>query len=188
MNCQEWCPNPELNLVYEGIELCRNNNVDFILAVGGGSVIDSAKAIAAGALYQGDVWDFFIGKSTPKQALPVGTILTIPAAGSENSTSCVITKSDENLKEGMVCERPVFSILNPELTYTLPAYQTAAGAVDIMAHVMERYFTPTKDVELTDKLCEATMKSIIVNAPIAIENPNDYNAPRSNDVGINHCA
>ena len=169
-------PNPELNLVYDGIELCKENDVDFILAVGGGSVIDSAKAIAAGVLYNGDVWDFFIGKGDPKEALPVGVILTISAAGSENSVSCVISKPDENIKEGMVCERPKFAILNPELTYTLPPYQTAAGAIDIMAHVMERYFTPTKDVDFTDMLCEATMKTIIKYAPAALENPKDYNA------------
>jgi alcohol dehydrogenase YqhD (iron-dependent ADH family) len=169
-------PNPELNLVYEGIGFCRENEVDFILAVGGGSVIDSAKAIAAGVLYNGDVWDFFIGKGDPKEALPVGVILTIPAAGSENSVSCVISKPDENIKEGMVCERPTFAILNPELTYTLPPYQTAAGAIDIMAHVMERYFTPTKDVDFTDRLCEATMKTIIEHAPLAIDNPKNYNA------------
>ncbi|MCK5129792.1 MAG: iron-containing alcohol dehydrogenase [Clostridiales bacterium] len=169
-------PNPRLSLVNEGIALCRENDVDFILAVGGGSVIDSAKAIAIGVLYDGDVWDFFIGKKKAEDSLPFGSIVTIPAAGSENSVSCVVTNDDINIKKGMVSTRAEFAILNPELTYTLPPYQSAAGAIDILAHVMERYFTPTPDVGFTDRLCEATMKTIIDNAPIIMENPEDYNA------------
>ena len=140
-------PNPRSGLVYRGIDLCRKEEVDFILAVGGGSAIDSAKAIAAGAVYDGDFWDFYEGKPITK-ALKVGTVLTIAAAGSEGSGDSVITKEEGMLKRGTGGEalRPVFSILNPELTQTLPAYQTAAGATDIMAHVFERYFTNTKEV------------------------------------------
>ncbi|MEW9122704.1 MAG: iron-containing alcohol dehydrogenase, partial [Thermotaleaceae bacterium] len=155
-------PNPRLSLVYEGIKLCREHNLDFILGVGGGSVIDTAKAIAAGVPYDGDVWDLYLGKATLEKALPVGDILTIPATGTEASTSSVITNEDGWYKKGLGSEliRPVFSILNPELTYTLPAYQTACGAVDIMAHVMERYFTNVENVDLTDRLCEATLKTV----------------------------
>ncbi|HNZ62195.1 MAG TPA: iron-containing alcohol dehydrogenase, partial [Paludibacteraceae bacterium] len=155
-------PNPRSGLVYKGIEICKNEGVDFILAVGGGSVIDSAKAIAAGALYDGDFWDFYTGKKVEK-ALPVGTILTIAAAGSEGSSSSVITHENGLLKrsaEGNAL-RPVFSILNPELTFTLPAYQTACGITDMMAHVMERYFTNTREVEITDRLCEGILLTII---------------------------
>lgn len=171
-------PNPRLSLVQEGINLCRNNNINFILVVGGGSAIDTAKAIAVGVPYQGDVWDFFLGKAVITQALPVGVILTIPAAGSEASSNTVITNEDGWYKKGIASNliRPVFSILNPELTYTLPPYQTACGAVDIMAHVMERYFTNVENVDLTDRLCEATLKTIINNAPIALEQPDNYNA------------
>lgn len=170
-------PNPRSNLVYEGISLCRNENVDFILAVGGGSAIDSAKAIAVGVPYDGDFWDFFEGKKIEK-ALPVATILTIAAAGSEGSGNSVITQENGMLKRGMGSDllRPVFSILNPELTCTLPAYQTACGAVDIMAHVFERYFTNTPDVEITDRLCEAVLLTMIKEVPRAIANPNDYEA------------
>ncbi len=170
-------PNPRSGLVYEGIDLCRKENVDFILAVGGGSVIDSAKAIAAGAMYDGDFWDFFEGKPIEK-ALPVGTVLTIAAAGSEGSGDTVITKEEGMLKRGAGSEvlRPVFSILNPELTQTLPAYQTACGAVDIMAHVFERYFTNTKEVEVTDRLCEAILLTMIKEVPRVIKDPNNYEA------------
>jgi alcohol dehydrogenase YqhD (iron-dependent ADH family) len=173
-------PNPRSGLVYEGIELCRKENVDFILPIGGGSAIDSAKAIAAGVPYINDFWDFFEGASI-KDALPVGTILTISAAGSEGSGDAVITKEEGMLKRGMGSNllRPVFSILNPELTCTLPAYQTACGAVDIMAHVFERYFTNTTEVEITDRLCEAVLLTMINETPKAISNPNDYGA-RSN--------
>lgn len=170
-------PNPRSGLVYKGIELCRKESVDFILAVGGGSAIDSAKAIAAGVEYEGDFWDFYEGKPIMK-ALPVGTVLTIAAAGSEGSGDSVITKEEGMLKRGAGGEalRPVFSILNPALTQTLPAYQTACGATDIMAHVFERYFTNTKEVEITDRLCEAVLLTMIKETPRVIEDPNNYEA------------
>ncbi|MBR2036269.1 MAG: iron-containing alcohol dehydrogenase [Lachnospiraceae bacterium] len=170
-------PNPRSGLVYEGIELCKKEHVDFILAVGGGSTIDSAKAIAVGAMYEGDFWDFYSGKAVEK-ALPVGTVLTIAAAGSEGSSGSVITKEEGMLKRsaGGEAMRPVFSILNPELTQTLPAFQTAAGVTDIMAHLLERYFTNTKDVEVTDRVIEGLLLSMIHEAPKVIENPNDYQA------------
>ena len=170
-------PNPRSGLVYEGIELCKKEHVDFVLAVGGGSTIDSAKAIALGALYEGDFWDFYSGKAVEK-ALPVGTVLTIAAAGSEGSSGSVITKEEGMLKRsaGGEAMRPVFSILNPELTQTLPAFQTAAGVTDIMAHLLERYFTNTKDVEVTDRVIEGLLLSMIHEAPKVIENPNDYQA------------
>ncbi len=171
-------PNPRVSLVREGIRLCRENKLDFILAVGGGSVIDTAKGIAIGVPYQGDVWDFYDGKAQIKESLPVGVILTIPAAGSESSTSSVLTNEDGWYKKGTGSDlmRPKFAILNPELTYTLPPYQTACGAADIMAHVMERYFTNTQDVDFTDRLCEATLKTIIANVPLAIAEPDNYAA------------
>ncbi len=170
-------PNPRSGLVYEGIELCRKEKVDFILAVGGGSTIDSAKAIAAGVVYEGDFWDFYQGLPITK-ALPVGTILTIAAAGSEGSPDSVITKEEGMFKRGASGEaiRPIFSILNPELTMSLPAYQTACGATDIMAHVFERYFTNTKDVEITDRMCEAVLLTMVKEVPKVITNPNDYEA------------
>lgn len=168
-------PNPRSGLVYEGIEICKRESVDFILAVGGGSVIDSAKAIATGALYDGDFWDFYQGKRIEK-ALPVATILTISAAGSEGSTGSVITHENGMLKRAANSEalRPAFSILNPELTCTLPNYQTACGATDMMAHVMERYFTNTTDVEITDRLCEAVLLTVIKETPKALADPTDY--------------
>jgi alcohol dehydrogenase YqhD (iron-dependent ADH family) len=158
-------PNPRLSLVYQGIELVRKEKLDFILAVGGGSVIDSAKAIAIGALYDGDVWDFFEQKLTGTKALPVATIVTISATGSESSVSSVITKEEVPSKRSIKfeCLRPVFSILNPELTFTLPSYQTACGVCDMLTHVMERYFTKEPHVELTDELCEGVMRAIIRN-------------------------
>ena len=170
-------PNPRSGLVYEGIALCRKENVDFVLAVGGGSTIDSAKAIAAGAVYDGDFWDFYCGKPVEK-ALPVGTVLTIAAAGSEGSPDSVITKEEGMLKRGASGEalRPVFSILNPALTQTLPAYQTACGVTDIMAHLFERYFTNTKDVEVTDRVIEGLLMTMIHEAPKVIKNPDDYQA------------
>ncbi|HBM76126.1 MAG TPA: NADH-dependent alcohol dehydrogenase [Clostridiaceae bacterium] len=169
-------PNPRLSMVREGIKICRENNINFILAVGGGSVIDSAKAIAAGVPYEGDEWDFHTGKANPKNVLPIGVILTLPATGSEVSASAVITNEDGWYKESMNSDllRPKFAIMNPELTYTLPDYQTACGAADMMAHVMERYFTNTPHVDLTDRLCEATLKTIIKNAPLALKDPNNY--------------
>ena len=170
-------PNPRSGLVYQGVEICKRENIDFILAVGGGSAIDSAKAIAIGALYDGDFWDFYTGKHVEK-ALPVATILTISAAGSEGSTGSVITHENGMLKRAANSDalRPVFSVLNPELTCSLPAYQTACGATDMMAHVLERYFTNTKDVEITDRLCEAVLLTVIKEAPKALANPNDYEA------------
>ena len=170
-------PNPRSGLVYEGIDLCRKEKVDFVLAVGGGSTIDSSKAIAAGVVYEGDFWDFYQGLPITK-ALPVGTILTIAAAGSEGSPDSVITKEEGMFKRGASGEaiRPAFSILNPELTMSLPAYQTACGATDIMAHVFERYFTNTKDVEITDRLCEAVLLSMINEVPKVVSNPMDYEA------------
>ena len=174
-------PNPRVSLVREGISLCDHENIDMILAVGGGSVIDSAKAIGMGYYYDGDVWDLYSGAAVAEKTLPVAVILTIPAAGSESSPSSVITNHRLTLKKGCTNEitRPIFAILNPELTYTLPAYQTACGAADIMAHIMERYFTNTPDVCFTDRLGEAGLKTIIEMAPIAIAEPENLNA-RSN--------
>lgn len=172
------CPNPRDELVYEGIALCRKENVDFVLCVGGGSVIDSGKAIAAGVLYDGDFWDFFEGKVTVQKALPVGVVLTIPAAGSEASSGSVVTKVEGLLKRsfGGDCLRPKFAVMNPELTYTLPPYQTACGVVDIMAHVFERYVTQVNGVDFSDRLCESVLSSIIKNAPIALKEPENYDA------------
>lgn len=171
-------PNPRVSLVRQGIKLCRNENIDFILAVGGGSVIDSAKAIAMGVFYEGDVWDFFSKRVQLSKAIPVGVVLTIPAAGSETSKNTVITNEEGWYKIGFGHQllRPVFCILNPELTYTLPAYQTACGAADMLAHVMERYFSNTKNVDLTDRLCEATMKTIILQSPRLLVEPDNYDA------------
>lgn len=173
-------PNPRLGLVKEGIDLCESNDLDFILAVGGGSVIDTAKAIAIGVPYEGDVWDFYESDKTVEKALPVGTVLTIPAAGSESSDGSVITKEEGGYKRAVGSEkiRPKFAIMNPEFTYTLPDFQTAAGAADIMSHVMERYFTNEPDVDFTDRLSEGTLKTIIENTPKAIEHPESY-GPRS---------
>jgi hypothetical protein len=170
-------PNPRSGLVYEGIELCRKENVDFILAVGGGSSIDSSKAIAAGVLYDGDFWDFYSGKRIEK-ALPVGTVLTIAAAGSEGSGDSVITNENGMYKRGTGSEalRPAFSILNPELTETLPPYQTACGITDIMAHLIERYLTNTSDVVTTDRQIEGLLLAMIEEGPKAIDKPDDYEA------------
>lgn len=171
-------PNPRDTKIYEGIEICRKENVDFILSVGGGSCIDSSKGIALGTLYDGDFWDFYTRKAFPEKALPVGTILTIAAAGSEGSGASVVTKEEGMLKRDVGSDilRPRFSILNPELTCTLPAYQTACGATDIMAHVFERYFTNTKEVEITDRLCEAVLLTMIKETPRVIEDPYNYEA------------
>lgn len=170
-------PNPRSSLVYKGIELCRTEGVDFVLAVGGGSAIDSSKAIAAGVPYEGDFWDFYKGKSVVN-TLPIGTVLTIAAAGSEGSPDSVITLEDGMLKRGASGEglRPRFSILNPALTQTLPPFQTAAGITDIMAHLFERYFTNTKDVEVTDRVIEGLLMTMIHEAPRVIKDPNDYEA------------
>lgn len=171
-------PNPRDTLVYKAIELCRKENVDFILSVGGGSCIDSSKAVALGVPYNGDFWDFYGTGKPVETALPIGTVLTIAAAGSEGSGASVITKEDGMLKRdtGSDLLRPRFSILNPELTQTLPAYQTACGATDIMAHVFERYFTNTKEVEVTDRLCEAILLTMIRETPRVIKNPDLYEA------------
>ncbi len=170
-------PNPRSGLVYQGIDMCRKEGVDFVLAVGGGSAIDSAKAIAAGAVYDGDFWDYYQGKPI-ENALPVGTVLTIAAAGSEGSPDSVITKEEGMLKRGASGDaiRPKFSVLNPALTQTLPAYQTACGITDIIAHLYERYLTNTKEVEVTDRLIEALIMTMIHEAPRVIENPNHYDA------------
>ena len=159
-------PNPRLSLVYQGIEIVKKEKLEFIIACGGGSAIDSAKAIALGAVNEGDVWDFYERKKTADKALPIATIVTIPAAGSESSISSVITNEQGPWKRGVnfECIRPVFSILNPELTYTLPPFQTACGVADMLAHIMERYFTKEPHVELTDELCEGAMRVIIRNA------------------------
>ena len=169
-------PNPLLSKVQEGIDLCRREQVDFILAVGGGSVIDSAKAIGYGVGYEGDVWDFWAGKATPQSCLPVGVILTIPAAGSEMSSSCVITRDEGLLKRGINSDlcRCRFCIMNPELTYTLPPYQTAAGATDIMMHTMERYFSKYEDMTLTDALAEALLRTVKDSVFEVLANPEDY--------------
>ncbi len=171
-------PNPLLSRVREGIALCRENDIQLVLAVGGGSAIDTAKGIANGVPYDGDVWDFYEAKAMPKTALPVGTVLTIPAAGSEMSYSSVITNAEKVMKCGYnsLTHVPAFSILNPEYTYTLPPYQTACGCVDIMAHLMERYFTQVEHVALTDGLLEACLRTVIQNAPIVMEKPDDYDA------------
>ena len=170
-------PNPRSGLVYEGIELCRKENVDFILAVGGGSTIDSAKAIAAGAVYDGDFWDYYQGKIV-EEALPIGTVLTISAAGSEGSPDSVITNDNGMFKRGATGEalRPKFTILNPALTQTLPPYQTACGISDIIAHLYERYLTNTKEVEVTDRMIEALLLTMIHEGPRAMEDADNYDA------------
>jgi len=173
--------NPRLSLTIEGARICRENSIGSILAVGGGSAIDSAKAIALNACYEGEsMWDFVTKKAKPSGALPVGVVLTIPAAGSESSDVAVITNDEGMQKWGYHHELiyPRFAVINPELTFTLPADQLASGAADIIAHVMERYFTRVKNVDLTDRLCEAVMKTVINNAPLALKDPGDYD-PRA---------
>lgn len=171
-------PNPRLSRVYEGIDICRRNEIGLVLALGGGSAIDTAKAIVNGVPYAGDVWDFYCGKAQPKEVLPLGTILTIPAAGSEMSYSCVITNENGMLKRGYnsITHVPKFSILNPEWSFSLPPYQTACGCVDIIAHMMERYFTHVEHVELTDRLITAGIKTVLNNSPTVMEKPDDYDA------------
>lgn len=171
-------PNPRDTLVYQGIELARREGVDFVLAVGGGSAIDSSKAIAHGICYDGDFWDFFCRKAQPERTTPLGVVLTMAAAGSESSNSCVITQASTLTKRGLSSElnRPKFAIMNPELAMTLPPYQIACGATDILAHIMERYFTCEKEVDLTDRLCEGAMQAVIRAARIAVRNPQDYDA------------
>ena len=171
-------PNPVDTKVYEGIELGRKENIDFILAVGGGSVIDAAKAIAAGIPYDGDFWDFFSRKAVPEKAVKVGVVLTIPAAGSEGSGNTVITKLDGLKKLSLRTQilRPVFSVMNPELTYSLPPFQTACGIVDMIMHILERYFTNTPNVEISDRLSEATITTVINQGKIVMQFPDDYDA------------
>ena len=171
-------PNPRLSLVREGIAICRKEQIQLVLAVGGGSAIDTAKAIVNGACYDGDVWDLYEGKGSNDTALPLGVVLTIPAAGSEMSRSSVITREEDWCKRGRnaYTNFPTFSILNPEYSFTLPPYQTACGIVDIMAHMMERYFTMEEHVELTDRLIEGALVTVINNAPIVMEKPDDYDA------------
>jgi hypothetical protein len=169
-------PNPRLSLAQQGIELCRKESVDFILAVGGGSVIDSSKCIAYGVGFEGNVWDIYLGKATPTTMLPVAAVLTIPAAGSEMSESSVITNEDGDVKLGYSnnLSRPKFAIMNPERTFTLPPYQTAAGVTDMMMHTMERYFTKDDDMDLTTDLAEAALRSM-KNAIFAVlKNPENY--------------
>ena len=173
-------PNPRYSLAKEGMELARKENVDLILAVGGGSVVDSSKCIAIGALYDGDVWqDFYMDKKEITAALPVACILTIAAAGSEGSPGTVISNREVGIKEGVRASdllRPVLSILNPELTMTLPAYQTACGVTDMFIHLIERYFTNTPDVNITDEMIEGLMRTILKYGKVAVEHPDDYNA------------
>ncbi|WP_066501503.1 iron-containing alcohol dehydrogenase [Abyssisolibacter fermentans] len=169
-------PNPRLSLVYEGIKICKQENIDFILAIGGGSAIDSSKAIALGAVYEGDVWDFYSGKATPKKALKVGTVLTIPGSGSEMSESSIITNEDKNLKCGIDNELivPEFSILNPEMCYTIPPYLMSCGIADILSHLFERYFTTTKSSVLSDHLLEGAMKAVLEVGPLMKKDPKNY--------------
>ncbi len=176
-------PNPREALVREGIDIVRRGKIDFILAVGGGSVVDSAKAIAFGALYDGDFRDFTFGKDCKKppivtSALPIGVVLTIAAAGSEGSCNCVISLEPDNLKRTITGDRlrPRFAVMNPEFTFTLPPYQTACGLVDIFAHIAERYFTPTRDVRATDELCEALMRTVVGESAAVMRDPSDYSA------------
>ena len=169
-------PNPVLSLVKEGIDLCQKEKVDFILAVGGGSVIDSSKAIGYGVGYDGDVWYFWDGKAVPQSCLPIGVVLTIPAAGSEMSSSCVITNEDGMLKRGVNSDlcRCKFAIMNPERTYTLPPFQTAAGATDIMMHTMERYFSKYEDAMLTDAIAEALLRTVMKATKAVLAKSDDY--------------
>ena len=172
-------PNPTDDRVYEGIDICRSENLTGIVAVGGGSAIDTAKAIACGVPYEGDFWDFYAGKKIVEEALPVGVVLTIPAAGSEGSGNSVITKLDGLHKISLRTDsalRPKFAVMNPELTFTLPPYQTASGIADMMAHIFERYFTNTPEVEVTDRVSEGVLKAIINEAPRVMAEPENYDA------------
>lgn len=171
--------NPTDDKVYDAIALARDKHIDGLLAVGGGSVIDTAKAVAAGVPYSGDFWDFFAGKAMVENALPVGVVLTIPGAGSEGSGNAVITKRETLQKISLRTDsilKPRFAIVNPEFTFTLTAYQTACGVVDMMSHIMERYFSPTSRVEVSDRLAEGLLLSLINEAPKALADPTDYQA------------
>lgn len=171
-------PNPIFSLVEKGITLCQQEGVDCILAVGGGSVIDSAKAIGMGVAMNEDIWPCFLGQKEVTATIPVGSVLTIPAAGSESSISCVITHEDGWFKRGLSSTviLPVFACINPELTFTLPPYQIGCGCTDILAHMMERYFTNTKNVDVSDRMLEGIMRSVLLNAPITYQNPKDYDS------------
>ena len=169
-------PNPRVSLVREGIELCRKEGVDFLLAVGGGSVIDSMKAISVGVPYEGDVWDFYTRKTFQKECLPTSCVLTIPAAGSEMSDGSVITNDEGGLKKDYCIDefRCKFAIMNPVLTYTLPAWQTACGAVDMMMHTQERYFSKDDDMDITDNIAEATFRTVMNSVKIVLQEPENY--------------
>ncbi len=171
-------PNPVHTLVYEGIAICKKHDIGLVLGVGGGSVLDSAKAIAIGAKHDGDFWDFFTRKGTPKQALPIGCIMTLPGTGSESSDSIVIQNNETNMKMGCSTRLgyPTFSILNPELSFTLPPYQTAAGTSDAICHVLERFFTNSVNTYLSDRLCLSVVKTLVSFTPVVLRNPNDYDA------------
>ncbi|MBN1686015.1 MAG: iron-containing alcohol dehydrogenase [Spirochaetales bacterium] len=168
--------NPRLSLIKKGIEICRSKGIDFVLNIGGGSVIDSGKAIAFGALYSGDVWDLFLKKAPCEKTLPTGSILTLPGTGSESSNSCVVTNEETGQKESVDVDviRPQFAILNPELTMSLPPYQTACGTYDAFSHIMERYFTDVPHVVTTDFQCEAAMRAILTIGPLQLEEPDNY--------------
>jgi alcohol dehydrogenase YqhD (iron-dependent ADH family) len=174
-------PNPRLSTVRKGIELCREHQLDFILAVGGGSVLDAAKAVAVGVPYEGDVWDFLLHKAQIQAALPIGTVLTLSATGSEMNGSSVITNWEENLKKafGSIHAYPKFSILDPTWTFTVPANQTVNGIVDMMSHVFEQYFSQTTDTPLQERLCESILQTVIENGELALEQPDNY-AARAN--------
>lgn len=169
-------PNPRASLIEKGIELCKKENIDFILAVGGGSVIDSAKGIAAGVCYDGPLLDLFTGKADVEDILPIGVVLTIPGAGSESSTGCVVTFEEEGLKRSFDSNlaRPKFAILNPEVTFTLPEFQSMCGVVDAICHVHERYFTNTTFVDCTDRICEGIIKTLMKYGPMLKDHPHDY--------------
>lgn len=171
-------PNTPLSLVREAIEVCRRKRIDFILAVGGGSVIDSAKAIAVGAPSNRDVWDYYSGVAAVETALPLGVVLTLPASGSESNPAGALYNGETGEKGGAMGDAlfPAFALINPETNYTLPAFQTACGCCDILSHLMERYFTNTAGVSLTDELLEGVMRNVLANAVAAIEHPDDYAA------------
>lgn len=173
-------PNPRLSLARKGIEICKTQGIDFILAVGGGSVLDSAKCIGYGTAYDGDVWDFYCGKQVPTKIVPVGAVLTLSATGSEMSNSSVITSDEVTPNDKFGCNtnlgRPVFALMNPELTYSVSKYQTGSGSTDIMMHTLERFFHNGPNLELTDEIAAALLRTVITNTKKALENPNDYDA------------
>ena len=171
-------PNPKVSLVRKGIEICKEHKIGCVLAVGGGSVIDTAKAVAVGAKYDGDVWDFYNKKAVPTGALPIGVVMTLTATGSEGSNGSVLKNAETEESADVMADflRPTFTLMNPDLTLTIPKRQTVFGIVDMFSHVLERYFSSSTDVNLTDYMCEGVMKSILVNARALMDNLNDYNA------------